>query len=115
LVWATVHSNFGGEKTGDCATTALNVFELFCLAEESTKPEKNNAVVQELISRLTIIHLTPGALREAAKIFTDLKKLKKKPDIRSILVGVTAKHREYTLFTATQTNYTGVEGIKLYK
>jgi tRNA(fMet)-specific endonuclease VapC len=101
------------QQTADCATTALTVFELFCVAEESEHPEENNAVIQEFIDRLTILQWNPIACKKAAKLFVELQKLKKKPDIRDVLVGVLAKQQNHTMVTTDKERYAWIPGLKL--
>lgn len=51
------------EKDGELAqTTILNVYELLRGAQISSQPEKNLALVQELISNLEVIDFDPASL-----------------------------------------------------
>jgi predicted nucleic acid-binding protein len=103
------------QETADCAITAMSIFELFCLAEQSNNTEENRAVVQEFVDRLTILQWTPVACLQAAKLFTELEKHKKKPEIRDILVGVLAKQQKRTMISFVKERYKWVPGLKLYK
>ncbi|PIN79607.1 hypothetical protein COV16_03315 [Candidatus Woesearchaeota archaeon CG10_big_fil_rev_8_21_14_0_10_34_8] len=103
------------EKTADCATTALSVFELFCIAEQTEKPDENIKVVEDLIERMTILQFTSASCKQAAKLFTELQKLSKKPEIRDILVGVLIKQQNYIIATSDKERYKLVPGLKIYK
>ncbi len=103
------------EKTTDCTTTALNVFELFCFAQQTALPEENTKVVQELIDRLTILEANPSVCKQAAILFTELLKNKKKPDIRDILIGILTKQQNCLLVTAAKERYGSIPGLKIYK
>ncbi len=99
----------------DCATTAINIFELFAIAEASEKPEENVAVVQQLIDRLTILQFNSISCRKAAKLYTELQKIKQKVNIRDIFVGVITKQQNRVLLTLNKENYARIPGLKIYK
>lgn len=105
----------GLEKTADCTTTLFNVFELFCFAQQSGLPEENTNVIQELLDRLTVVGLTPTVCRQAAILFTELLKTKKKADIRDLFVGLIAKQQNCLLVTNTKERYENIPGLKIYK
>jgi predicted nucleic acid-binding protein len=103
------------QKSADCATTPLTLFELYCMAARSEKEEENTAIVQSLAERIKVLQWTPMMCKQAAKLFTELQKLNKKPNIRNIFVGVLTKEREHILLTNAKDDYAFIPGLKLYK
>lgn len=102
------------EKTADLAVAPETVFELFCFAEQSEKPEENKQVVFDVVKRLTIIEWSVEAAEHAARLFSGLSREKKKCNIREILLSVLVMQNNYMLLTDTPDAYEGT-GVKIYK
>lgn len=102
------------EKTADVAITPQIIFELFCFAESSEKPEENKEVIRDLVLRLTILDWSAETAEEAAKKFTELSKATKNVNLREIFLGVLALKNKYVLYTDNPEAYKGT-GVKIYK
>ncbi len=102
------------EKTADVAVTPQIIFELFCFAEQSEKPEENKAVVHDIIKRVSVIQWSVGAAEQAAKVFSELSSQKKKTTLREIFLAVLVKENNYMLLTDDPETYESL-GVKIYK
>ncbi|MFA6889183.1 MAG: type II toxin-antitoxin system VapC family toxin [Candidatus Woesearchaeota archaeon] len=102
------------EKTAELAVTPQIIFELFCFAEASEKPEENKQVIHDLVLRLTTLDWTVDAAAAAAKVFTELNKTGKKVNLREVFLGVLAIENKYMLYTDNPEAYEGI-GVKIYK
>jgi len=102
------------EQTADLAVTPQIIFELFCFAEASEKPEENKQVIRDLVLRLTTIDWTAEIAEEAAKKFTELSKESKNVNLREVFLGVLALKNKYQVYTDNPEAYEGI-GVKLYK
>ncbi len=103
------------ERENDIAVTPFVVFELFCLAENSEKPEENKKIVEELLMRITILEWTMSSCAEAANLYVSLAMQKKKVEIRDLLAGVLAAEKGYALLTNNKEAYHTIPRLKLYK
>ncbi|MEK6920950.1 MAG: type II toxin-antitoxin system VapC family toxin [Nanoarchaeota archaeon] len=103
------------EKEADIAVTPLVLFELFSIAEASEKPEENKKIIAALARRMTVLELGLDVCAEAARLFAEAQKAKKKIELRDLFVGLVTMQRGYTLFTMNQEGYQEIPGMKLYK
>ena len=102
------------EKTADLAVTPQIIFELFCFAEASEKPEENRQVIRDLVLRLTTLDWSVEAAEEAAKKFTELSKASKNVNLREVFLGILALKNKYQLYTDNPEAYAGIS-VKIYK
>ncbi len=102
------------EKTADLAVTPQIIFELFCFAEASEKPEENRQVIRDLVLRLTILDLSAEAAEAAAKKFTELSKASKNVNLREVFLGILVLTNKYQLYTDNPEAYAGIN-VKIYK
>ena len=87
------------ERDEQIATTIISAYELLRGAHVSSRPEKNIAQVQELLSNIQIIDLTFQACDEAAKIYRDLRKSGHLIGEDDLLIAGIAKAAAGTLLT----------------
>jgi tRNA(fMet)-specific endonuclease VapC len=99
------------EENGERAmTTMLNAYELLRGAYISSKPEKNLAEVQELLSNLEILDLTRQACEEASKIYRDLRKAGRLIGEFDTLIAAIAKTNTENVLTRDE-HFTLIQGI----
>lgn len=103
------------EKKADIAVTPLVLFELFSIAEASEKPEENKKIISALAKRMTVLEWSPDVCAEAARLFAEAQKAKKKGELRDLFVGILTMQRGYTLLTMNPGVYQEIPGMKLYK
>lgn len=110
-----VETIFRIQKTAIIAMTSLTLFELYVLAMHSDKPVENKAVVDALITRVTILPFDRESAQQAAKIQQEMIKEKKKVELRDLWEGIISKEAKCQLLTTTPDHYKDIVGLKLYK
>jgi tRNA(fMet)-specific endonuclease VapC len=94
------------------AITIITVYEMHKGAYLSSRPEDNLKDVNETISNMHILDLTPQACEEASRIFSELKKSGKMISEFDILIAAIAKTNGQAILTKDQ-HFKSIKGIDL--
>ena len=100
------------DSEGDVAVTVITVYEMLKGAYLSSRLEDNLKDVNEAISNMHVLDLTPQACEEASRIFCELKKSGKIISEFDILIAAIAKTNRQALLTYDQ-HFRSVKGIDL--
>jgi len=94
------------------AVTIITVYEMLKGAYLSSRWEDNLKDVNEAISNMHVLDLTPQACEEASRIFCELKKSGKMISEFDILIAAIAKTNLQALLTCDQ-HFRSIKGIDL--
>ena len=110
---ASVRSAFAAHAAEEPAVSIITVGELYFGALRSARPEKNQAICQALIDRVTVVPLDQPIMRRFATIKAALAargELLEDPDL---LIGATAMERGVPLVTHNSSHFARIQGLRL--
>jgi tRNA(fMet)-specific endonuclease VapC len=94
-------------------TTQLNAYELYHGCYDSAKPEKNLAIVKELLTWIDLLQLDDASCQEAGRIVSQLEADGTIiGDMDTIIAAIAIRHGE-TLMTRNLTHFEKVTRLSL--
>ena len=101
------------DENGDrVATTIITAYELLRGAHISSKPERNLAEVQKLLSDVDVLDLTLQACEEASKIYRDLRRAGGLIGEFDVLIAAIARTHGETVMTRDE-HFNLIRGINV--
>ena len=100
------------EKDASVATTIISAYELFKGADMSSKPERNLARIQDLLSNIEVLDLTLQACQEASVLYREMMKTGRLMGEFDLLIAAIAKVNGEAILTRDK-HFKCVKGLEL--
>lgn len=98
--------------TSEFNISIITLFELYYGAFKN-KNTKQLALIEELLTRFTVLNLSQDIVKEAGKDYARLEKEGNIIDFRDILIGISAKTNNCAVKTKNIKHFKRIEGLKL--
>ena len=100
------------EKNAGIATTIISAYELFKGANISSRPERNLAKIQDLLSNIEILDLTLQACEEASNIYREMMKTGRLIGEFDVLIAAIAKTNVEAILTRDK-HFKCIKGLEI--